>query len=59
MRTLAGVIGWLWIAFNGIGVVYELFDLGFSGKWLIMLFALTGAASPGMVLVWWGRRRRA
>ena len=65
MRGIAQVLGWIWVGFNGLACVYGLlsqadvingelvFDV-IKGMSVFVSYVLL--ASPGILLVWWGRR---
>jgi len=59
MRGIAEAVGWLWVGFNGVVSLYSISTMLTSGPqvWLFLIAAGIVLASPGFLLIWWGRRR--
>lgn len=54
MRGVAKVIGWVWVLFISVAVVYQFFETR-PAMWLINLFVYAILGAPGVVLIFWGR----
>lgn len=56
MRIAAQVIGWIWVVFISLAIVYDLFTIGLNKKLLMLLVVNTVTAIPGVLLIFWGRK---
>lgn len=56
MRRAAHFIGWLWVVFISLAIVYDLFTIGLNKKLLMLLVVNAATAIPGVLLIFWGRK---
>jgi hypothetical protein len=58
MREFAQIIGWAYVVFNGLALVINLFTSS-PDKWLVLIMVSVLIASPGGLLIFWGRRKQS
>jgi hypothetical protein len=56
MRSAAQVIGWIWVVFISLAILYDLFTVGLNKKLLMLLVVNAVTAIPGVLLILWGRK---
>ncbi len=56
MRSLLQAVGWIWVVFNALAGLYGLAVEGANTKGLMVLTVAIVLASPGVLLIAWGRR---
>ena len=57
MRNIAQITGWLWVIWNASAALYSVITTEIGVKLLIQLFAIALLASPGLLLIAWGRAK--